>query len=260
MFNWIHDYFRLPKKVSFFKDFIKREFTNQTISLASREGCYIVVCLEPRTALFGLESKRYILNDSKRTDGYDNKPDKLALFLNGGRKRAVGLNYIWYRPYIYKIPKNFTFTKKLEEEFSLNIGETTKHSIYVDITVAIDNPEKFYDYVNSRNLYTQEKIEFDILLKKASLFKTILNLYAQVGKYSYLNSTDICSEDFISMAKVLHNSTKNSTTENSTTEDSTTEIDTTEIDILDSARSLCSGARIARCNFLYESRNSKKTI
>ena len=255
MFNWIHDYFRLPKKVSFFKDFIKREFTNQTISLASRKGCYIVVCLEPRTALFGLESKRYTLKDTKRSDYSNNKPDKLAIFLNGGlsggRKRAVGLNYIWYRPYIYKIPKNFTFTKKLEEEFSLYKGETTKHSIYVDITVAIENPEEFYDYTNINKLYTQERIENDILLKKESLFKTILNLYAQAGKYSYLNSTDICSEDFISMANALHDSIiKKRTTGNNTT----------AIDILYSARSLCSGARIARCNFLYESRNSKRTI
>lgn len=249
MFNWIRDYFRLPKKVSFFKDFIKREFTNQTISLASRKGCYIVVCLEPRTALFGLESKRYTLKDTKRSDYSNNKPDKLAIFLNGGlsggRKRAVGLNYIWYRPYIYKIPKNFTFTKYLQEKFNLATGETTQHSISVDITVTIDNPEKFYDYVNSRNLYTQEKIEFDILLKKASLFKTILNLYSQAGRYSELNGIDISSEEFINKAKLVHSSIENNTI---------------ATDILDSAKELFEGARIERCNFLYESRNSKKTI
>ena len=241
MFNWIRDYFRIPKKVSFFKDFLKREFTNQTISLASREGCYIVVCLEPRTALFNLESKRYILNDSKRTDGYDNKLDRLTLFLHGGRRRAVGLNYIWYRPYIYKIPKNFTFTKYLQEKFNLMTGETTQHSISVDITVTIDNPGKFYDYVNSRNLYTQEKIENDILLKKASLFKTILNLYSQAGKYSELNGIDISSEEFINNANLVHSSIKNNTI---------------ATDKLDSAKELFEGARIERCNFLYESRNS----
>lgn len=186
MFQWIKEYGKKPKKVNEFLPFEKCEYTNRPISKEFRDGNFIMVCLEPRMSLFGLDEKSFLLEKYKR--------------------RVVGLNYILFRPYIYIIPKTYTFKKKYDVQLPIG-GNIVKYEYELEITIRVFNGEEFYkyafspgsqgDFLNVEINSTESLQKFIVEGPMNDYLQGLLSRFCRNGKNTVIVSQNILSDDFM---------------------------------------------------------------
>lgn len=186
MFQWIKEYGKSPKKVNDFPPFKKCEYTNRPISKKFRDGNYVMVCLEPRMSLFGLDEKYFLLKENKR--------------------RVVGINYILFRPYIYIIPKTYTFKKKYEVQLPLG-GNIVKYEYELEITISVLDGSKFYenafnsgnqgDFLNVDINSVENLQKFIVEGVLNDYLQGVLLIFCRKGKNGEFVSQNILSDDFM---------------------------------------------------------------